>query len=349
MKIHDTLGKGALLLCLGLLSGPVLVPGDARAVELRVTTPPATVSVQLKEAIQKNHLDNFDSRPKTLVEMRTFEEEARPQIEQLVRELAERFKVEINPLEMAGVKVYMVTPREILPDYKDKILMHLHGGGFTLFGGLWGVGEAVYMAHYAGIKCISVDYRLAPEHPYPAALDDAMAVYKQLLQTRSSDKVGVFGSSAGGNLALALMMRCKLEGVHLPRVLLLGSPWSDLSKTGDTYFTNEGVDNSIVSYEGWVEESAKAYAGDAPIKDPLLSPVYGSYEEFPPTMLVSGTRDLFLSNTVRVHSILRDLDQPTDLLVYEGQSHVQYLESITAPETAFHFDEMQKFLSRYMR
>ena len=351
MNMRKTLGRGlTALLCAGLLAGSIPDPVRGSAATpsgLRVTTPPDTVSVELKEAIRSS-LDSFASRPATLADMKKFEEAARPRVEGFVRELADRFQVDITPLELAGVRVHVVTPREILPADRDKVLMHLHGGGYTLFGGLWGVGEAVYMARYAGITCVSVDYRLAPEHPYPAALDDAMAVYRELVRKHSPDKVGVFGSSAGGSLALSLVMRCRIEGVPLPKVVLAGSPWSDLTKTGDTYFTNEGVDNSIVSHDGWVEESARAYAGDTPMKDPLLSPVYGSYEDFPPTMLVSGTRDLFLSNTVRVHAKLKALDRPTELLVHEGQSHVQYLEA-TAPETVFHFGEMKKFLSRYMR
>ena len=114
---------------------------------------------------------------------------------------------------------------------------------------------------------------------------------------------------------------------------MAGTPWSDLTKTGDSYFTNEFVDNVLGSYDGDLEAAAKLYAGTHELKEPLLSPIYGDLSGFPPTVLLSGTRDLFLSNTVRVHQKLLQSGVHADLLVFEGQSHAR-LPPITIPRSA---------------
>ena len=118
----------------------------------------------------------------------------------------------------------------------------------------------------------------------------------------------------------------------MPGAIAPGTPWSDMTKTGDTYFANEMVDNVLVSNDGWLADAANLYANGHDLKDPMLSPVYGDLHGFPPTILTSGTRDLFLSNTVRVHRKLRAAGVVADLMVFEGQSHAQYLFVPDAPE-----------------
>ena len=122
-----------------------------------------------------------------------------------------------------------------------------------------------------------------------------------------------------------------------------------MTKTGDSYFVNEGVDNILVSYDGWLEDAAKLYAAGHDLKDPMLSPVYGDVTGFPPTLLTSGTRDLFLSNTVRMHLKLRQAGVNADLIVFEGMSHAQYHLNPGAPETRFHFTELGKFFSSHLQ
>src|SRR5450631_2125439 len=119
-------------------------------------------------------------------------------------------------------------------------------------------------------------------------------------------------------------------------------------KTGDTFFTNEKVDNILVSNDGWLGDAAKLYANGHDLRDPQLSPVYGDFSGFPPTILTSGTRDLFLSNTVRVHRKLRQAGVVADLHVFEGQSHAQYAGDPDAPETKEHFGELTAFFDKYL-
>ena len=156
----------------------------------------------------------------------------------------------------------------------------------------------------------------------------------------------MFGTSAGGALTLALVLRAKQEGLPLPATIASGTPMSDVTKTGDTFYTNELLDNVLVSRDGFCDAATRFYANGHDLADPLLSPVYGDMSGFPPTILTSGTRDLLLSNTVRVHRKLRQAGVDAALHVYEGQSHAQYLFNEAAPETREAFGEIADFFDR---
>jgi len=149
-------------------------------------------------------------------------------------------------------------------------------------------------------------------------------------------------------MTLSLALRARAENLPLPAALVVGTPWTDLSKTGDSYFTHEGIDNVLVSYDGWLGDAARLYAGNHDLKHPLLSPVYGDVKEFPPVLLFSGTRDLFLSNTIRMHQKLRENDVTADLVIFEGLSHAQYLMQPDAAETKRYFHESSRFFGRYL-
>ena len=205
------------------------------------------------------------------------------------------------------------------------------------------------MAAYGGYKVISIDYRMPPDHPYPAALDDLVAAWRALSATTDPRRVAVEGTSTGGGLTLALMLRMKAEHLPMPAAIAPGSPWSDLTKTGDSYWTNEWVDNVVVSYDGYLARAARLYAHGHDLRDPELSPVYGDLSGLPPAILTTGTRDLFLSNTVRVHRKLREAGVDADLQVFEGLSHAQYNMDPFAPVTREAFQEMTRFFDAHLR
>jgi len=144
-----------------------------------------------------------------------------------------------------------------------------------------------------------------------------------------------------------MVLRAKQEGLPLPAAIAPGTPWSDLTETGDTYKTNEWLDNVLVSYNGYLTRAARLYANGHDLKDPQLSPIYGDFRGFPPTILTSGTRDLFLSNTVRTHRKLRQVGVEAALEVFEGISHGQYLVP-EAPETKEAFAEITRFLDAHL-
>jgi acetyl esterase/lipase len=256
--------------------------------------------------------------------------------------------VSSEPTTIAGVKAFLLQPRNLPAGNTGRVLLHQHGGGYVFGPGEAGTREALLLAAYGGFKVVSVDYRMPPDAPFPAALDDAVAVYRALLNSTDAKRIGVFGTSTGGGLTLALVLRAKAEGLELPGAIAPGTPWSDLTQTGDSYFTNEFVDNLLVSWKGWISHAAALYANGHDLRDPYLSPIYGDFAGFPPTILTTGTRDLFLSNTVRTHRKLRQAGVEAVLQVFEGQSHAQYYVDPSAPETIDYHREITRFFDDHL-
>ena len=267
---------------------------------------------------------------------------------QAIEALIARLGVKVAEVRMAGVTLYRVTPPRIEPRHADHLFLYLHGGAYVLNGGRGGLTEALVIAARLGMPVLSIDYRMPPEHPFPAALDDVVAVWRALVAERPAAKVAIGGTSAGGGLALAAVHRFKALGLPLPGLVYAGTPWSDLTGVGDSYHINEGADHLLVSWPGLLESAARLYAGDHDRADPLLSPVYGDFAGFPPVMLFTGTRDLFLSNTVRVHQKLRAAGVEADLLVFEGVAHGDYLGFRQTPESALAYGELGRFVARHL-
>lgn len=263
--------------------------------------------------------------------------------------LAELPGVTVEQADIDGVVVRHVRPADVRPEHADHLFVHVHGGAYVFGGGDATVSEAALLATRVGIPVVSIDYRMPPEHPFPGAVDDVVTVYEQLLTERPATALALGGTSAGGGLALAATHKFKELGLDVPGAIFAGTPWSDLTKTGDTQFTNEGIDRILVGYDGLLSASARLYAGDHDLKNPLLSPLYGDFQGFPPTYLVTGTRDLFLSDVVRTHRKLREASVVADLNVYEGVSHADYLVMPTSPESQQVFAELGGFLRQHLQ
>lgn len=343
-----SLARASSLLGLGLL---LAWPQPACADWTQGQRPPVpqTVSRELQALIAHDPALFQMSLPEEPVRLRAFVERTAQGTASAVKDLQKQLHFAITPGTMAGVPVFTITPDTMAPGCEDLVLLHLHGGGYVLYPGLSCTWEAGMMAGMTGMKVVSVDYRMPPDHPYPAAMDDALAVYKELLKTHPASAIGVFGSSTGGGMTLALALRARDEGLPLPGALAPCTPWSDLAPIGDSYATNAGLDNVLVTYDNWLADAVRLYAQGQDLTNPYLSPVYGDFAGFPPTLLVSGTRDLFLSNTVRVHLKMRALGVPADLIVHEGMSHVQYYMDPNMPEARFHFQELGRFFRRHLR
>jgi acetyl esterase/lipase len=262
--------------------------------------------------------------------------------------LKDKLGVSVEASEIKNVKVFIVTPKTMPEANRNRLLVHVHGGGYVFGPGESGLPEALLLAGFGGFKVISVDYRMPPDHPYPAAMDDAMAVWREAVTMANPRNMAIFGTSTGGAMTLAMVLRARTENLPLPAAIAPGTPWSDIAKIGDTYASNEWVDNVLVTWDGWLGRAALLYANGRDLKDPQLSPIYGDFSGFPPTILTSGTRDLFLSNTVRTHRKLRRAGVVADLHVYEGQSHAQYGFDANAPETKEAFTEIAQFFDRHL-
>lgn len=322
----------------------------AGADEARHFPAPSTVSPEMAAAVDKKAGELWYSEPKSVEEWNKitggYTEWAAPHAVETAKQLG----VTITEEKIAGVTVRTLTPKTIDEDKKDKIIYYIHGGGYVFGEGVAGTTEGTLMAYYNNYKVVAVDYRLAPEHPYPAAIDDAFAVYKELVKKYGAENIAVLGTSTGGAMTLILALQAIEGGVPVPAALISGTPWSDMDKIGDSYVTNDGVDNILGTYDHLIKASAEVYANGADLKDPLISPIYAKGEElaqFPPTLLVTGTRDLFLSNTARMHKLLLMNGAEAELLVYEAMSHAQYYLVPDAPETADHHKLMDMFLDEH--
>jgi acetyl esterase/lipase len=257
--------------------------------------------------------------------------------------LLDRFGVTSEATTVNGVAAYMLTPKDIAPENQNRLLVHVHGGCYVMGGG--GTAEGIYMAGFGRIKVLSVDYRRPPHAFYPAALDDVVNAWKGALKMGNPKNMGMIGLSAGGALTLSAVHRFKREGVTLPAAIAPGTPMADLTGAGDSFHTNHMVDNVLVGI-GRCDAMAEYYAHGADLKDPMLSPIYGDMTGFPPTILVTGTRDLLLSSTVRVHRKLRQAGVVAELHVFEAQSHAQYNRD--TPEGREAYEEIAKFFDRYL-
>ena len=323
-------------------------PGARHAPAHLDPVPTDEVSPQLQALIGNPYPLTFNADPKTPAEWKALVEmRAAPTIA-AVPALAEKLGVTYQPTTIAGVKAYIVTPKSIPEINRNRLLVHVHGGGYVFGPREAALPEALLMASFGGFKIISVDYRMPPDFPYPAAMDDAMAVWKEAVKMANPANMAIFGTSTGGGMTLAMVLRAKAEGLPLPAAIAPGTPWSDLTKTGDSYATNEWVDNILVTWDGWLGRAAKLYAGNVDLKDPYLSPIYGDFHGFPPTILTTGTRDLFLSNTVRTHRKLKRAGVIAELNVYEGMSHAQYGADPNAPETREAFTDIAVFFDKYL-
>ena len=261
-------------------------------------------------------------------------------------ELATDLNVMITRDVIAGVAVHRVVPNDVV--LGKGLFIYIHGGAYVFGGGDASVSEGALISARSGIATIAIDYRMPPDHPHPAAVTDVERVYRELLKTHDAVNMGMGGTSAGGGLSMAAVHHFKALGLPVPGALYLGTPWADLTKTGDTLFTMEGIDRVLVTYDALLEAAAMLYADGVDLTDPLLSPVYGDLVGFPATYLVTGTRDMFLSDTARVHRKLRNAGVAADLNVYEGLSHAEYAFVADSPEHEATYRELAEFLRRHI-
>jgi monoterpene epsilon-lactone hydrolase len=337
---------GPALCCVALLGIGAAQTESERSIPARVIPTPTTVSPELQKVIAPAWRGSTSTTKLTNEQWKAMARQADEEEAKMIDSMKSQFHATVTEQKIDGVRVYDVKPDKIAEQNRRRLLVHVHGGAYVFSGGVAAASEAILMAHHGQIEVLSVDYRMPPDFPFPAALDDSVAVWKQVVKSHNPKNVGLFGTSAGGGLTLATVIKLKELGIALPGALMAGTPWADLTKTGDTYFTNEFVDNVLGTNDGLLDAAARLYAGSHDLKEPLLSPIYGDLSRFPPTILISGTRDLFLSNTVRVHQKLLQSGVKAELLVFEGESHAQYEIATDAPESAAAFQEVGQFFDR---
>lgn len=237
---------------------------------------------------------------------------------------------------------YVITPESAVDQPDQPVYLDIHGGALVFGAGECCRAMGTAAAGRNQMVTWSVDYRMPPDHPYPAGLEDCLTAYRALLEVRAPERIVVGGGSAGGNLAAALMLRARDEGLPLPAALVLLTPEVDLTESGDSFQTNLGIDTVL----GPLGAENALYAAGHDLEHPYLSPLFGDFHPpFPPTLLQAGTRDLFLSNTVRLHRKLRTAGIEAELHVFEAMPHGGFFG---APEDAELDEEVRRFLTRHL-
>src|SRR6202171_1685295 len=338
-------GATALLcVAIGMVGSPAGHAQTAGAAMLEVparSVPvPSTVSPQMAKIIGAPLRTGWNVLPKTGEEWSPVADAGAAATIKNIPGMTERLHVKVEKTVIDGVRAFVVTPDAIPPENRNRLLLHVPGGCYVLNPGEAALPEAMFLAVFGHFKVIAVDYRMPPEAYFPAALDDGITVYKNAIKTTDPKNIAIFGSSAGGALTLEMILKAKHDGLPLPGAIAPGTPMSAVTKGGDTFVTNAMLDNVLVSPDGFCDAGTKVYANGHDLKDPLLSPVYGDMRGFPPAILTSRTRDLLLSNTVRVHRTLRQAGVDAWLQVYEGQFRAQYYRDDTSPEAEEHFGEL---------
>ncbi|MBY6186594.1 alpha/beta hydrolase [Marinobacter hydrocarbonoclasticus] len=336
-------------LLVGLSSVPVFA--SSSVVERHIPTPTG-LSESLSKLIESRTVDTSKSAtaiPETTEQWIELQKQFDVQGIEVAMKSVERLGISVEKQVFAGVETFFITPNSVSPEYKDKWMMHIHGGAFVFGGDEAALREAIWVANGLGAKVVSINYRKPPLYPFPAALEDTVSVWKELIKTQNPEETAILGTSAGGNLTLATTLKLLEKDLPLPGALFVGTPAVDLKETSDSWYVLEGLD-PLGKRDGLLQATFDLYAGEHNLKNPLISPIYAEITFFPPTIFMTGTRDLLLSDTVRMHRLLRSADIKSELHVYDGQSHGDYLLGLSAdvPESEDAIKEIRQFFNRYI-
>jgi epsilon-lactone hydrolase len=257
------------------------------------------------------------------------------------------YPTDVEATTFGGVQVWAVTPKRLAQDKRDRLLICLHGGGFTSDSG--SLIESIPMAARTGTKVVSVLYRLAPQHPFPAAVEDSTAVYSAALKTHAPGKIGIYGTSAGAVLAAQTAVQVRKSRLPLPAALGFFSGYVDLARYGDSRFLYGA--GGLKDFSAMIEPlrglGMVPYVGDHDRKDPVLSPIYADLRGFPPTLCMTSSRDHCLSGTVDFHRALLRAGVDARLMVFDALPHAFWYR-FDLPESKEALEAQATFLDQHL-
>ncbi|MFM1802213.1 MAG: putative acetyl-hydrolase LipR precursor [Planctomycetota bacterium] len=262
--------------------------------------------------------------------------------------LANSLGVRVLERTLGGVPTLEITPS----GWSDngKCLVYAHGGAYTLFTARSTLTSSAVAAAYTGYRVISIDYTNPPKARWQVVTDEVVSVLDAVkAEVGSFGNTAIFGDSAGAALAAGAVLKMRDQGQSMPAAVVLWSPWSDITETGDTYLTLKEAEPSYL-YETLLGPSALAYASPEDQKHPYVSPLYGDYSKgFPPTLIQGGTRELFLSNFVRHYQALDQAGIEVKLDLYEAMPHVFQNKRPDSSEAQTALRKMKMFLDQYLQ
>ena len=305
----------------------------------RIIPMPSTISPEAQKWLDSLARQTYG--PQTLAERRAGTDKWRAADSTEARKL---YPVNVEEKIMGGVRTDIITPLETPEANHACVLINLHGGGFNSDSG--SLIEGVPIANLTKMKVVSVYYRLAPENPFPAAVEDVVAVYQELLKEYKPQNIGIFGTSAGGILTAEVAVKLKQSGLPLPAALGMFSILADFSRPADSqnFFALNGLPGNLTPQFA-NKLPPNEYAPNTDPRDPVLSPLYADLHGMPPTLLVTSTRDLLLSNTTIFHRALLRAGVDAQLVVYEALPHAFWYH-FQLPETRETLELMAKFFDQ---
>ncbi|ABF39494.1 Alpha/beta hydrolase [Candidatus Koribacter versatilis Ellin345] len=310
------------------------VDADGTARITRVIPVPPDLSPEAKKLLSRP--DSDANTPEPLAQRRSRTDEWQ---EGAGKKSQQIYPVNIEKTTIAGVPVRVFTPIHPTTSNADRVLINLHGGGFNSDSG--SLTESIPLANLAKVKVVAVLYRLAPEHPYPAALDDAIAVYKDLLKTYKPEHIAIYGTSAGAILTAEVAVKLKQLSLPMPGALGIFSGMGDLDRMGDSMamYALRGLSGHLDPPTG---QHDKDYLAATSPRDPVVSPVYADLHGMPPSLFITSGRDLLLSGTTILHRAYLRAGNDAQLIVFEGLPHA-FWNQTGLPETEECYDYMSKF------
>jgi acetyl esterase/lipase len=253
--------------------------------------------------------------------------------------------VRYEPVDAGGVAAeWTVAPGA----REDRVLVYLHGGGYCLGGVATHRGLVARLSRTARLRVLSVDYRLAPEHPHPAAVVDAVAAVRFAYASGlAPSRVAVGGDSAGGGLALATLLRLRDEGLPLPAAGVCISPWTDLTGSGESVRTRADLDPLVDAED--LRILAAAYLGGGDPRAPLASPLFADLRGLPPLLVHVGTAEILLDDATGLAERARDVGVPVELEVWDDMIHVWHAFADLLPEGVQAIEGIAGFLEKRLR
>jgi acetyl esterase/lipase len=314
---------------------------DGTAYVMRVMPVPKTISPEAQQFLARPESDA--DKPQTIEQQRLGVDRWQAAAGEVSKRL---YPSNVAGDTIADVPVRVVTPLTMAPDKRDRVLLNVHGGGFKVDSG--SLTESIPMASLTGIKVVSVLYRLAPEHPFPAAVEDTVAVYKELLKTYKPEHIALYGTSAGAILTAEVSVKLKRLGLPLPGCTGIFSGLGDFSRDGDSRALF-GLDGLSGHLDPPTQNGAdKNYVGSMDLKSPVLSPVYADLSGLPPTLFITSERDLLLSGTTILHRAYLRAGVHAELVVFEALPHA-FWNNPTLPESKEADAMMARFLEEHTR
>jgi acetyl esterase/lipase len=289
------------------------IDADGAAHITRVIPVPSDLSPEAKKSLSRQVSDA--SHPQSLEERRHGTDIWQNHAGDVSAQL---YPVHRSESTMAGVPVRIITPvADMIP---DRVLLNLHGGGFNSDSGSW--TETIPIANLTKMKVVAALYRLAPEHPFPAGVDDAVAVYKELLKTYKPEHIAIYGTSAGAIMTGEVAVKLRQLGLPLPGALGIFSGMGDFSREGDSQamYALNGLSGHLDPPKQ--EPHNPDYVGSTDPRDPVLSPLFADLRNMPPTLFITSGRDMLLSGTTILdRAFLRAGNDNAQLVVFEGLPH----------------------------